>query len=129
MRFAQIGVVHPHGPGYLQTLRLMPEVRLVAACDRDTAAATAVLRAEGLDIPLYDDLAALLRSERPEAVLIALPPVATPAAIIAAAEAGFHVYADKPCARNAAEFLPAKAAIEAAGVQFWTGYQRRFMPA
>ena len=129
MRFAQIGVIHPHGPGYLQTLRLMDEARLVAACDADRTAATAVLRAEGLDVPLYDDMATLLEKERPEAVLIALPPVATPAAVIAAAQAGCHVYAEKPCARNATEFLPAKAAIEAAGVQFWTGYQRRFMPA
>lgn len=129
MRFAQIGVIHPHGPGYLQTLALMDEVRLVAACDADRAAATAVLRAEGLDVPLYDDMGTLLQTERPEAVIIALPPDQTPAAIVAAASAGCHVYAEKPCARDAAAFLPAKTAIEAAGVQFCTGYQRRFMPA
>lgn len=128
MELAQIGVCHPHGPGYLQTLTLMPEARLVAVCDQAGAKAAGVLRAAGLDLPLYDDPATLLRAKRPEAVIIALPPDETPAAIIAAANAGCHVYAEKPCARTAAEFLPAKAAIEAAGVQFWTGYQRRFLP-
>jgi predicted dehydrogenase len=128
MRFAQVGVLNPHAQGYRETLRLMPEARLVAAHDADQAAATATLHAEGLRIPVYDGLADLLARARPDAVIMTLPPAETPAAIIAAANAGCHVYAEKPCARMAAEFLPAKAAIEAAGVQFWTGYQRRFMP-
>ena len=50
-------------------------------------------------------------------------------AIVAAAGAGCHIYAEKPSARTAAEFRPAAAAIREAGVQFTTGYLRRLVPA
>jgi predicted dehydrogenase len=80
------------------------------------------------DVPLYGDLDTLLAQERPEAVLIALANDVTPEAIVRAAESGAHVYAEKPCARTAGEFLPALEAMRKAGVQFATGYLRRSSP-
>lgn len=128
VRIAQIGVDHPHAAGYRDTLLGMPEVELVACCDADPAAARELLQPELRGLPIYRSLPALLREARPEAVLITLPNAATPDAIIQAAQGGIHVYAEKPCARTAAGFLPALEAVRQAGVQFATGYLRRCSP-
>lgn len=128
VRIAQLGVIHPHAAGYRETLSLMPDLMLVAAYDPDPTAARAALAAEGRELPIYGDIAGLLEREGPEAVLINLPPVATPEAIIQAAAAGCHIFAEKACARSAAEFLPAMAAIEQGGAQFATGYLRHCSP-
>jgi predicted dehydrogenase len=127
-RIAQLGITHPHGPGYLENLVHLPEVEVVALYDPDPSRAGSHVPVTLQRCPLYGDLDELLDREHPEAVLICLPNDVTPGAIARAAGAGAHVYAEKPCARSAAEFLPAAEAIRRAGVQFATGYQRRFSP-
>jgi predicted dehydrogenase len=131
VRLAHIGLNHTHAHGFLQSLLLVPEVKVIALYDPDPVAARALIEGvpAALDVPLYEDLALLFERERPEAVLITLPNDATPAAIVQAAEAGAHVYAEKPCARTAAEFAAAALAVRETGVQFSTGYLRRFSPA
>lgn len=128
VRFAQLGVAQPHADGFRETLALMPEVALVAGYDPDPVAARKSLRAPFADCPIYDDIATLLAQAQPEAVLISLPHAIVPAAIIAAAEAGCHVYVEKPGARSAAEFHPAKDALVRANRQFATGYLRHYSP-
>jgi predicted dehydrogenase len=128
VRFAQIGIDHTHASGYLDSLLLMPEVEIVALYDARPDVMRPLVQPALRDVPLYGDLDMLLRQEQPEAVLIALPNDATPQAIVRAAENGAHVYAEKPCARTAREFLPALEAMRKAGVQFATGYLRRSSP-
>ncbi len=128
VRFAQIGIDHTHAAGYLDSLLLMPEVEIVALYDARPDVVRPLVQPALQDVPLYGDLDALLRQVQPEAVLIALPNDVTPEAIVRAAEAGAHVYAEKPCARTAGEFLPALEAIHKADVQFATGYLRRSSP-
>ena len=128
VRIAQIGIDHPHAAGFRETMMLMPEVELVAFYDPDPAQARGLLQPELCHLPTYRSLPVLLRETRPEAVMITLPNAATPGAVVQAAEAGVHVYAEKPCARTAAEFLPALEAVREAGVQFATGYLRRASP-
>lgn len=128
VRIALLGVAQPHAAGYRETLRHMPEAEIVAAYDPNPESSRADLAKDGLTCPLYDDIATLLERTRPEMVLMSLPPVDTPRALQLSAEAGCHVYAEKPCARTAEEFLSAKAAIEKAGVRFATGYMRHFSP-
>ena len=125
VRVAHVGLAHPHGPGYLRTLAHLPEIEVVALCDTEPEATGALIPPAYDDRPVYRDLATLLAEHRPEAVVIALPNDEMPAAIKAAAEAGAHVFAEKPCARSAREFLPAATAIRNAGLQFGTGYLRR----
>lgn len=124
VRLAQIGILYPHASSWRETLLLMPEVEIVAFYDPDPEAARAGLPGTLQARPMYADLAALLAIERPEAVLICLPNDLCSAAIVQCARAGVHVYAEKPCARTAAEFLPAAEAIRTAGVQFATGFIR-----
>ena len=128
IRFAKIGVDYPHAEGYLESLLLMPEVELVALYDSDPGAARSLVPHELRGLPLYDDLGDLLAKERLEAVLITLPNDVTPQVIAQAAEAGAHVFAEKPCARTASEFVPAVEAVHKAGVQFATGFTRRVSP-
>ena len=129
IRFAHIGVAYPHGLDYMESLLLMHEVEVVALYDPDPGAAGNLVPPGLRGLPLYDDLADLLTKERPEAVLITQPNDVTPQFMVQAAEAGGHVFAEKPCARTAAEFVPAVQAIQKSGVQFATGYTRRVSPA
>lgn len=128
VRLAVVGVNHPHAAGFRENLLLMPEVEIVALYDPAPDVARRLVQPVLRGLPFYDDLPALLREQRPEAVLIALPNDATPDAIVHSARAGAHVFAEKPCARTAAEFAPAAAAIAQAGVRFGTGYLRRVSP-
>ena len=147
IRLAHIGVNHPHALGYRETLALMPEVELVAFYDEEPDRARSLLRGnpaelaafhekdprlgrgrvarDYAEIPIYCALGDLLRETSPEAVLINLPNDVTPGAIIQCAEAGCHIFAEKPCARTVAEFAPAAQAVKNAGRRFSTGYIRR----
>ena len=129
VRLAHIGVAYPHGDGYIETLLLMPGIELVALYDPDPAAARALLPPEFQGLGVYDDFDEVLRKERPEAVLITQPNDTTARFITQAAKAGVHVFAEKPCARTAAELMPAIEAVRASGVRFSTGYTRRVSPA
>ena len=128
MRFAHIGVIHPHSSGWRGCLQQMPEADPVAYYDADSNVSRERLPESERAKPLYDDVAALLRKEQPEAAMVTLPNDATPAVIVQVAQAGCHVFAEKTCARTAPEFQPAADAVRQAGVQFGTGYLRRFSP-
>lgn len=128
VRLAHVGVAFPHARSYIGVLLLMPEVEVVGFYDPDPAAARALLPPALQERPIYDSIGELLERERPEAVQITLSNDITPRAVIQAAEAGVHLYVEKPCARTAAEFRPAADAIAKAGVRFATAYTRRFSP-
>lgn len=129
VRIAHIGVTYPHGEGYIESLLLTPGVELVALYDSDPHTAKDHVPAELQYLEIYDDFARLLEKERPEAVLITQPNDTTSRFMAQAAEAGAHVFAEKPCARTASELVPAVDAIQKAGVQFATGYTRHVSPA
>jgi predicted dehydrogenase len=78
MRFAHIGVIHPHSSGWRSCLLHMPEVDVVAYYDPHPDAARERLPEYERATPLYDDVSALLRKEQPEAVMITLPNDAPP---------------------------------------------------
>jgi predicted dehydrogenase len=147
LRMAMIGVDHPHALGYRETLALIPEVELVGVYDEEPQRARLLLQGgfqdvaafydgdpqgcSGIDyaaLPVHGDLDALLSELHPDAVLICLPNDVTPEAIVRCAEAGCHIYAEKPCARTAREFAPAAEAVTKAGVAFETGYIKRMQP-
>lgn len=127
IRVAILGVTQPHGQGYIDTLRLMPGVEIVAGYDLDDTARAKAATALG-DAPIYDAVETLLDETKPDAVIVTLPPAITPGVVIAAASRGCHMVVEKPSARSAAEFLPAVEAVETAGVAFWTGFLRRYSP-
>ena len=128
VRIAHVGVAFPHASSYIGVLLLMPEVEIVSFYDPNPEAARELLPPVLRGRPIYDDISEMLAKERPEAAQITLSNDITPDAVVQTAEAGVHLYVEKPCARTAAEFRPAAEAIRRAGVQFATAYTRRFSP-
>jgi predicted dehydrogenase len=70
----------------------------------------------------------LLADPALDAVVLATPHSQHPGQVIAAAEAGKHVFCEKPLALTKAEADAAAAAVQAAGVTLGLGYNRRFHP-
>lgn len=129
VRIAHIGVNYPHGIGYIESMLLMPDVQIVAFYDPEPASSIAVLPTPLQSLPVYDNIDKLFEAHNPEAVVVTQPNDITPSIIVKAASRGIHVFAEKPCARNADEFIPAIEAIKTNRVQFSTGYTRRVSPA
>ncbi len=99
--------------------------RLAAAdgrtsAEREAAAhrAEACEAAAEYDIRAYPDHEALLGDDEVELVCVFTPPVIRAVPIVAAAQAGKHVYTEGPLAKSVEEADAIVAAIEAAGVKF-----------
>jgi predicted dehydrogenase len=75
------------------------------------------------------DLADALDDEQVDAVILCTPHKFHGTQIVAAAEAGKHVFCEKPLTTNAAEAERAIAAVRSANVQLGIGHERRFEPA
>jgi myo-inositol 2-dehydrogenase/D-chiro-inositol 1-dehydrogenase len=102
--------------------REVPGATLVAVHDADAGAAASIgVRACGLDELLADpgvDAVAICSSTGTHADLI-----------VAAAQAGKAIFCEKPISLDLAEVDRALAAVDAAGVPFQIGFNRRFDPA
>lgn len=103
----------------------MPEARLVAVADLDTARAEALAQPRGAAIVAsVDDL---LRHEL-DAVLLCLPPFASAGVVTRLAARGLHLYAEKPVALTLAEARADLAAVRRAGVVAASGYMWQASP-
>lgn len=81
------------------------------------------------ELPLLDGLDALLRRDDIEAVVLATPHSQHADQIRRVAEAGRHVFVEKPLALTLSDAADAIAACETAGVGLAVGFNRRFLPA
>jgi predicted dehydrogenase len=77
---------------------------------------------------LHDDLAGVLADPTVQAVILATPHKAHDDQIVAAAQAGKHVFVEKPFTLTRAGAERAVAAAAAAGVTLGLGHNRRFHP-
>jgi predicted dehydrogenase len=80
------------------------------------------------EIDLRDSYAELIGDPAIDAVVLATPHTQHEAQIIAAAEAGKHVFTEKPFTLTRASAERAVAACQKAGVTIALGHNRRFMP-
>jgi predicted dehydrogenase len=102
-------------------------MRFVAGATRTVSPeATAFADAQGLR--LADSYEALLRDSSVDAVVLATPHSQHAPQVIAAAQAGKHVFCEKPFAPTAREAREAADAVRTAGVTLGLGYNRRFHP-
>lgn len=104
-----------------------PAIRFTAAATRTPAKAAAFAEQHGLR--MLPDYAAALADPAIDAVVLATPHTQHTAQIVAAAEAGKHVFTEKPLGVNAAEARRAAEACAAHGVTLGVGYNWRFQPA
>jgi predicted dehydrogenase len=105
----------------------MPDVALVATCDRYRAKAQAMADAVGVPA-VFDDAAAMLDAVRPDLLDIAAPPPAHLALIREAAARGIAVVCQKPFCTSLAEAEQAVGIAEAAGVALIVHENFRFQP-
>jgi myo-inositol 2-dehydrogenase/D-chiro-inositol 1-dehydrogenase len=116
----RIGRVHA------QTLaQRVPGARLLAITDMNTHAAQNV--ADEFGIPhVATDFAALLADDRIQAVAICSATDTHAPFITQAAQAGKHIFCEKPIAADLGTIDAALAAVDAAGVKLMIGFNRRF---
>ncbi len=99
--------------------------RLAALCDPD---AQALERACGeLDVAKrFTDYRAVLDESEIDAVFVVTPTIYHHDIVVAAAQAGKHVFCEKPMAMNVAECREMIDSVQAAGVKLQIGFMRRF---
>ena len=127
MKFAVLGAGRI-GRIHAETLALrLPdsEVSVIADVDKSAAADTA----SRLRIPVAtDDSSAAIRRDDVDAVAICSSTDTHVKFIIEAAQAGKHIFCEKPVDMNLAHIDEALAAVDKAGVQLQIGFNRRFDP-
>jgi predicted dehydrogenase len=84
--------------------------------------------AEEQHLRLAESYEALLEDPEVDAVVLATPHSMHTRQVVAAAEAGKHVFCEKPFALTKADAATAVEATQAAGVTLGLGYNRRFHP-
>ncbi len=128
VRFAVVGV---GSMGHLHAQYVasrVPGARLVAIADVDVAKAREVGGPLGID-KCYPTLTELLANVEVDAVVVATLRRTHAGTIIEAAEAGKHVFSEKPLANTLDEIDAVVASVERAGVALQVGFHRRFDPS
>ena len=102
-------------------------IRFVAGATR-TVSPEVTAFAEAQKLTLAKDFNALLADKNVDAVVLATPHSQHTEQVMAAAQAGKHVFCEKPFALTKADADAAVAATTKAGVTLGLGYNRRFHP-
>ena len=85
------------GSTHVKVLPLIPQAKLVALCDaKPENAQTAMNKAEVKNVPIYTDLAEMLRKEQIDVIHLATPSGSHLEPALAAIEAGKNVICEKP---------------------------------
>jgi len=115
-----MGTLHAHHLCQIPDARLVG-VTAVPASDADPLASS-------LGVQRYDSTEALLADPVIDAVVIATPTPTHAELIIAAAQAGKHIFCEKPLARHLEDGRRAIEACREAGVSLMIGHVVRFFP-
>jgi myo-inositol 2-dehydrogenase / D-chiro-inositol 1-dehydrogenase len=107
--------------------RQVPDAAVAAVYDADRGSARDV--ADALGVPAADSVAELLGAADVDAVAICSSTDTHADLLVAAAEAGKAVFCEKPISLDLAEVDRALDAVDAAGIPFQIGFNRRFDPA
>lgn len=114
--------------GQIEEIAKMPELaRVVAVCDREGLMAEQVAARYGIAAH-YDDFGRMLATERPDVVHVTTPPQSHFALSTQAADAGAHVYVEKPLAMNADEAKRLVDHVTQKGKKLTIGYTYYFDP-
>lgn len=105
----------------------IPAARLAAVADINLTAAAEL--ADHFGVPAYGDHRYLLDDPTIAAVAICSSTDTHARFIIEAAQAGKHIFCEKPIDLDLARIDEALAAVEAAGVKLMVGFNRRFDPS
>ena len=127
-RVAFIGVDHPHGAAWRESLlHLAGEVSITALVPEFGGGLTS-LEESIATVPRFGSVADLLTrgGDLFDGAVVCLPNDRTTAVLEQLATAGKSILSEKPCGVNAAAARPALEAVRRAGVAFQTGYLWRY---
>ena len=111
---------------HVKALRAVPELGLIAVCDPVPENAARLAQTLGVAVKTLEET---LADPQLDAVLITAPTQAHAALIQRAAEAGKHIFVEKPLTATLAEAEDVVQVVQKTQVQCQVGFQRRFDPA
>jgi predicted dehydrogenase len=115
------------GQMHAKVYQALPGVEIVGIAEAFPGAAEQAVKL-GIKVPVENSLERLLKAVDCHVVDICLPTDLHATAIIAAAEAGKHVFCEKPFALELKDATRALEAVERAGISFQVGQCIRFWP-
>jgi len=125
LRVGIISFAHVHAPGHVEQLKLRPDVEIVGAYDDNRERGLHFAGRYGLE--LLDSLDKLL-ARRPDVVVIDSENSKHLEHVRAAAEAGVHVFCEKPIGASLEMAVAIRDVVRRAGILFTTGFNSRFNP-
>ncbi len=127
-RVAFIGVDHPHGAAWRESLLHLAGEIAITAIVPEFPGTLASLEEQLATVPRFGSVAELLAQGTTlfDGAVLCLPNDRTPAALEQLAAAGKHVLTEKPCGLNAAAARLALEKVRQSGVAFQTGYLWRY---
>ena len=114
------------GKTLVAAMKTSPKLKVVKAMKRSPQTEAEFARAEGLEI--VGDYASVLRDPNVHAVLLCTPHTLHAEQILAAVDAGKHVFCEKPLCLTANDARRAIAAVNAQRVTIGVGHERRYEP-
>ena len=127
LRVAAMSRWHVHADQYVREIGEHPEADISVVWDEDAERGAAW--AADLDVPFEADLDAVLQRDDVDAVSVTSPTSMHPEVIVAAADAGKHIFTEKVLATGMADARRIANAVAAAGVRFCISFPRRTIPA
>jgi predicted dehydrogenase len=124
---AFVGCAHIHTPGFVNLLKKRQDATVKSVWDHD--AARAEKRAKELGAQVVKDASQIWSDPEIKAVVICSETNRHHDLVLAAAQAGKHMFAEKPLGITAKESYAMADAIEKANLLFTTGYFMRTDPA
>ena len=123
IRIAKLSMAHVHARGYVNQVRDNAETELVAIWDEEEYGGKQA--AEDYDVPYYDDLDQILGRDDIDAVVVDAITSDHPKVMVAAAEAGKHIFTEKALAIDVDGCDQIIDAVEKAGVKFMISMPQR----
>jgi predicted dehydrogenase len=125
-RIAFIGIDHPHGAGWRDSLQQLGDEVEITALVPQFGGATASLEERLAHVPRYTTVDDAVARGSFDGAVVCLPNNTAPDACVKLAQAGKHVLLEKPGAGSAAEAERIVQAVRQAGVAFQSGYMWRY---
>jgi predicted dehydrogenase len=126
LKVAMLSGWHPHARGYAKALSDMPETKITAVWDE--VPERGEKWAQELEAPFVPDLAAVMARNDVDAVAVNAPTNRHPEIMIAAANAGKHIFTEKVMALTLDECNQISEAVKKAGVKFCISFPYRTKP-
>lgn len=127
LKVAMLSGWHVHAKGYARELGALDSVKITAVWDEVPGRGR--VWARELEVPFEEDLDILLQREDVDAVVVNTPTNMHTEVMIAAANAGKHIFTEKVMALTTKECHRIAQAVQKAGVKFCISFPHRTLPA